>query len=96
MFVSVLRPNVIEHEFLHTMGAQHEQNRPDRNDFVQILWFGSKTLSLNFFLIIKFKQLLEPFFRNNIDPASYSAYSIIQNDDWFDIDSRYHFLDIKT
>ena len=49
MFVSVVRPNVIEHEFLHTMGAQHEQNRPDRNDFVQILWFGSKNLSLNFF-----------------------------------------------
>ena len=36
------------------------------------------------------------FFRNNIDPASYSAYSIIQNDDWFDINSRYHSLGIKN
>ncbi len=26
------------HEFLHVLGAEHEQNRPDRDAFVDIDW----------------------------------------------------------
>ncbi len=29
---------IVIHEFLHVLGAPHEQGRPDRNDHVEILW----------------------------------------------------------
>ena len=31
-------PSTIVHEFLHVLGAEHEQNRPDRDAFVDIDW----------------------------------------------------------
>lgn len=31
-------PGAIQHELLHVLGLLHEQSRPDRDDFVQIVW----------------------------------------------------------
>ena len=38
--------STIEHEFLHALGVHHEQNRPDRDQFVDILWDNIKPDSL--------------------------------------------------
>ena len=29
---------VVVHELLHTLGFMHEMNRPDRNDYVSMVW----------------------------------------------------------
>ena len=30
--------NVAQHEMMHVLGFGHEQSRPDRNEYVEIIW----------------------------------------------------------
>jgi hypothetical protein len=77
----------ISHEVLHTLGFFHEQNRPDRDDFLTILWENIKEDYWPQFEIIKIwgaeeRQSPTPFSNEtimlypstsfSIDPADYS------------------------
>ena len=33
---------VVTHEILHALGFHHEQQRPDRDDFIRVIWSNIK------------------------------------------------------
>ena len=52
----------ILHEFIHAWGFYHEQNRPDRNDYVQVLKENiNDTMWFNFEMNVEYKTFDVPY-----------------------------------
>lgn len=45
-------PGAIQHEILHVLGLWHEQSRPDRDEFVEILWDNIQPSRFLFYIFI--------------------------------------------
>lgn len=45
-------PGAIQHEILHVLGLWHEQSRPDRDEFVDILWDNIQPSRFLFYIFI--------------------------------------------
>ena len=48
-FIDLLQTGTPIHEFLHALGMVHEQSRPDRDDYVEIIFANIQTNALGNF-----------------------------------------------
>ncbi|ODM99660.1 Meprin A subunit beta [Orchesella cincta] len=71
-----IKIGTVMHEMIHALGLDHEQSRPDRDDYVDILWdnidFGEE---YNFQMVNKSKTFGVPYNTNSIMHYDSDAFS---------------------